>query len=222
MRSHERNPIRQPRRQDPLECHGFPWMTRSRPGRTAAAERSLDIPVKETLYEGVLFRSRTEARHAVFWDELEIGWSYEVERFLPAGARYLPDFVIFPALGTVWVEIKPTWQADPEGVARFREFAAQRPRPSRAALIVGLPTPHNKPLIIGGDDNQDDPVKGGWEDDTREWRPCPGGHHFDLAFPGAFYAKFADDGCPDDFGGDGEARIAAASQAALSHRFGKN
>jgi hypothetical protein len=184
--------------------------------------RSLDIPAIESLYAEVLFRSRTEARWAVYWDELGIKWSYEVEGFLPAGIPYLPDFVIFPPLGTIWVEVKPTWQADPEGVIKFRKFAGERPQPSRAALIVGLPTLHNKPLIIGGDDNQDDPVKGGWEDDTQEWRPCPDGHHFDLAFPGTFGAKFAEDGCPDSFGGDGEARIAAASQAALSYRFGKN
>jgi hypothetical protein len=179
--------------------------------------------VIETTHAHVRFRSRTEARWAVFWDELGIRWSYEVEGFLPAGTSYLPDFVIFPALGTVWVEIKPTWQADPDGVAKFRKFAGERPQPSRAALIIGLPTLHNTPLVIGGDDNQDNPVRGGWDDDTQEWRPCPSGHHFDLAFPGAFYAKFADDGCsPYGCGGDGEARIAAASQAALSHRFGKN
>ena len=184
--------------------------------------RTLDIPAKETLYDRVLFRSRTEARWAVFWHELDIKYEYEVERFLPPGASYLPDFVIFPALGTIWVEIKPTWQADPDGIARFRKFAGERPQPSRAALIIGLPTLHNKPLVIGGDDNQDNPVKGGREDDTQEWRPCPSGHHFDLACPGTFGAKFADDGCPDDFGGDGEARIAAASQAALSYRFDSN
>lgn len=185
--------------------------------------RSPDIPVIETFYASVRFRSRTEARWAVFWDELHIKWSYEAEGFLPAGIPYLPDFVIFPALGTTWVEIKPAWQADPEGVAKFREFASQRPRPSRAALIVGLPTLHNRPLVTGGDDNQDNPVKGGWEDDAQEWRPCPSGHHFDLAWPGAFGTKFADDGCPHAPGGleAGEARIAAASQAALSHRFGK-
>ena len=78
-----------------------------------------------------------------------------------------------------------------------------------------------KTIVIGGDDNSDDPLKGPWEDETQEWRPCGSGHHFDLAFPGLFGAKFAEDGCADLFGGDGEAKIAAASQAALAYRFGK-
>jgi hypothetical protein len=73
--------------------------------------------------------------------------------------------------------------------------------------------------VIGGDDEQDDPLKGGWESDVFEWRPCPSGKHFDLAWPGQFGAKFAEDGCPDDFGGNGEERIADACFKALNYRF---
>jgi hypothetical protein len=172
-------------------------------------------------YGGVRYRSHLEARWAIFLDHLAVKALYEPQGFTTDGEPYLPDFAIFGALGLMWAEIKPEWQSDPEGVAKWRRFSAQRPQPSRAVLFAGLPTLHVKSVIIGGDDGLDDPARGAWEDDTQQWRPCPSGHHFDLAYPGTFGARFADDGCPDDFGGDGEARIAAASQAALSYRFGK-
>jgi hypothetical protein len=181
----------------------------------------LAIPAIPTLYAGVLFRSRTEARWALFWDQLGIKWEYEPQGFVTtAGVPYLPDFIVFPALGRLWVEIKGSWQADPGGVARCRRFADDRPQPSRAALFAGPPAVEGQYLIVGGNEYQDDPLKGGWEDDTQQWRPCVGGHHFDLTYPGLFRAKFAEDGCADDFGGNGEARLRDAVSAALSARFG--
>jgi len=173
-----------------------------------------------TMYSGVRFRSRLEARWAKFWDGLNIKWEYETQGFLTDGQPYLPDFVIWPAGGTVWAEIKSGWKADPGGVAKWQRFAVQRPQPSRAILIAGAPSIHNSPLVIGGDWNATEPVRGPWEDDAQEWRPCPSGHHFGLAYPGTFGAKFAEDGCEDHFGGDGEQRIADACTAALSARFG--
>lgn len=60
----------------------------------------------ETSYKGVTFRSRLEARWAVFFDELHVRWLYEPEGFvLPSGARYLPDFFL-PDFN-YWIEIKP-------------------------------------------------------------------------------------------------------------------
>jgi len=48
----------------------------------------------ETKYKGYRFRSRLEARWAVFFDQMEYTWRYEDEGFeLPSG-RYLPDFRI--------------------------------------------------------------------------------------------------------------------------------
>ena len=181
----------------------------------------LAIPAIPTLYAGVLFRSRTEARYALFWDRLGITWDYEPQGFVTtAGVPYLPDFAIFPALGRLWVEIKGSWESDPEGVAKWRRFADDRPQPSRAVLLTGPPSIEGRHLVIGGNDYQDNPLKGGWEDDTQQWRPCVSGHHFDLTYPGLFRAKFAEDGCTDDFGGDGEARLRDAVAAARSARFG--
>lgn len=60
----------------------------------------------ETAAYGRLFRSRLEARFAVFFTHLKAEWQYEPEGYnLPSG-YYLPDFlVIFPD-ETLWVEIK--------------------------------------------------------------------------------------------------------------------
>lgn len=59
----------------------------------------------ETEYAGYLFRSRLEARWAVFFDALDIKWQYETEGFENQyGDRYLPDF-FFPETRT-WVEVK--------------------------------------------------------------------------------------------------------------------
>ena len=47
----------------------------------------------ETEYNGYRFRSRLEARWAVFFDALGIDYEYEPEGYeLPSGKRYLPDF----------------------------------------------------------------------------------------------------------------------------------
>lgn len=60
----------------------------------------------ETKYKGYRFRSRLEARWAVFFDALGAQWEYEKEGYdLGKDGWYLPDFWL-PEL-QCWVEIKP-------------------------------------------------------------------------------------------------------------------
>jgi hypothetical protein len=60
----------------------------------------------ETVYNGYRFRSRLEARWAVFFDALAIDYQYEPEGFdLGEAGAYLPDFVL-PEF-QVYCEIKP-------------------------------------------------------------------------------------------------------------------
>ena len=60
----------------------------------------------ETSYDGYLFRSRLEARWAVFFKALGIKYEYEKEGFdLGNGVWYLPDF--FLSDYSCWVEVKP-------------------------------------------------------------------------------------------------------------------
>jgi len=63
----------------------------------------------ETEYRGYKFRSRLEARWAVFFDELGIEYLYEHEGYEVNGVRYLPDFYL-PKFGT-HVEVKGDPQA---------------------------------------------------------------------------------------------------------------
>lgn len=61
---------------------------------------------KETIYNGYRFRSRLEARWAVFFDEARIRYMYEPEGFdLINGESYLPDFYLIDF--ELYVEIKP-------------------------------------------------------------------------------------------------------------------
>jgi hypothetical protein len=59
----------------------------------------------ETIYNGYRFRSRLEARWAVFFDTLNIEYRYEAEGFDLDGVRYLPDF--FLPKQDRWIEVKP-------------------------------------------------------------------------------------------------------------------
>jgi hypothetical protein len=84
---------------------------------------SNQIAAIETRYKGYRFRSRLEARWAVFFDAIGLRWEYEPQGFeLPGGGRYLPDFFI-RHLG-LWLEIKPSWDAVADGeLARMTAFA---------------------------------------------------------------------------------------------------
>jgi hypothetical protein len=63
------------------------------------------IKAIETRYKGYRFRSRMEARWAVFFDTLKIRYEYEMEGFdLGNGEKYLPDFW-FPDF-CAWGEVK--------------------------------------------------------------------------------------------------------------------
>jgi len=67
----------------------------------------MKIKAIETSYNGYKFRSRLEARWAVFFDLLDIKYEYEKEGFnLPHGP-YLPDFFLPDIRNGFWIEVKP-------------------------------------------------------------------------------------------------------------------
>lgn len=76
------------------------------------------IKAIETRYKGYHFRSRLEARWAVFFDTLGVPWEYEPEGYGRGADQYLPDFRLwrgsrrFPE--GLFVEVK----GDPEGLSR--------------------------------------------------------------------------------------------------------
>lgn len=65
---------------------------------------STNLKAIETRYAGCHFRSRLEARWAVFFDTLGIAWQYEPQGFELGSTYYLPDFRL-PGI-KVWIEVK--------------------------------------------------------------------------------------------------------------------
>lgn len=103
-----------------------------------------DIKPIETVYKGFRFRSRLEARWAIFFDRLNLRYEYELEGFrLPSGAGYLPDFFL-PDLD-VHVEIKPHRTIPYADLKKIEEFALVGGK--NVLLIVGTPTQEEMFLV---------------------------------------------------------------------------
>lgn len=120
----------------------------------------MTIQAIQTWYAGCHFRSRLEARWAVFFDTLGIPWQYEPQGWslvpLPNGKHccgeaswcrcpcsshlgwYLPDFWL-PTLGT-WFEVKGAWPSVDEAHAREHRLGALTGQRVITAL-GGIPDP---------------------------------------------------------------------------------
>lgn len=86
---------------------------------------SSEIKAIETEYKGYKFRSRLEARWAVFFDAAEIEWEYEPEGFENEnGERYLPDFYL-PKYD-FYVEVKPPREGALEEILKACKFVGNR------------------------------------------------------------------------------------------------
>ena len=99
------------------------------------------IKAIDTRYRGYRFRSRLEARWAVFLDELSLEWEYEPEGYeLPSG-NYLCDFWL-PGW-QAWLEIKPVSPTQPEKTS-CEELAWATDRP----VMVGVNLPTRNPVML--------------------------------------------------------------------------
>jgi hypothetical protein len=100
----------------------------------------------ETRYNGYRFRSRLEARWAVFFDVMGWKYLYEPEGFDLNGIWYLPDFYL-PADDT-WFEVKPSENLTREEEEKITRFLEANPQ---YMLLVGDPSDDMAVLIHGGD-----------------------------------------------------------------------
>jgi hypothetical protein len=66
----------------------------------------MKIKAIETKYAGRYFRSRLEARWAIFFDVMCVKWEYENQGFSIGDDRYLPDFEL--PEWECYIEIKPS------------------------------------------------------------------------------------------------------------------
>lgn len=101
----------------------------------------------ETEYKGYRFRSRLEARWAVFFDACGVDWEYEPEGFdLGGGLCYLPDFLLHGVEGRdggdLYVEVKG--QMTDHDARKINRFASLGMRENHgcgksktAILVVG-------------------------------------------------------------------------------------
>ncbi len=139
------------------------------------------IKAIETSYAGCRFRSKLEARWAVFFDALGITWEHEPEGFETSAGRYLPDFRIqIPQTkghgSYQWFEVKPP---NAPTDRRHAALAAETGTP----LIVARGLPRNyhdqmqasqysqrleSPLMIHGVESKPWPVA--FCDSTAFWR----------------------------------------------------
>ncbi|MBM3273038.1 helix-turn-helix transcriptional regulator [Candidatus Kaiserbacteria bacterium] len=100
-----------------------------------------NINAIETKYNGILFRSRLEAKWAAMFDLLRWGWTYEPTDF----DGWMPDFAIH-GNKIIYVEVKP--------VTEFPEEVAEKMKGSgckEQLLILGMITPRcswtDQPMI---------------------------------------------------------------------------
>ncbi len=130
----------------------------------------------QTLYDGIWFRSRLEARWAVFFNALQVPYEYEPEGsdLGVALGGYLIDFWL-PEQG-VWVEIKPNRPTESE---RRKAHALAVSSGSRVCVFMGrefrLTTPHPRLGVVGTWAERfpgvsSSPIEG---ENPAEWVECP-------------------------------------------------
>jgi hypothetical protein len=104
------------------------------------------IKAIETHYAGCRFRSRLEARWAVFLNHLDIEWDYEPEGFQFDGERYLPDFFLHEK--KIFLEVKGAHTKAADDLDRYLRFAANLPYPHEIGDDGGIMGP--APLYVVG------------------------------------------------------------------------
>ena len=93
----------------------------------------MEIESVETLYNNIMFRSRLEARWAIFWDNLKVSYEYEPKKFDFGEMRYIPDFWLPEQ--QKWVEIKGQMPNDVE--IKKAQLLAQETK-NDVAILSGL------------------------------------------------------------------------------------
>lgn len=104
----------------------------------------MTIEAIETRYKGYRFRSRTEARWAVFLDALKVPYAYEKEGLVTAAGPYLPDFTLYPddERRECLLEIKPSGHTEID--QRWKEIALEGNR----SIYVGRGAPWDRDLVV--------------------------------------------------------------------------
>lgn len=90
-----------------------------------------EIKPIETEYNGYRFRSRLEARWAVFFDQIGMKYNYELEGYsLSDGSMYLPDFYLPDC--NYYVEVKGMSDHLLDDIAKLKRFVLDK----KTAVII--------------------------------------------------------------------------------------
>ena len=116
----------------------------------------------QTHYAGCYFRSRLEARWAVFFDRVGLSWEHEPEGFETDAGRYLPDFRLqleTPADGFLErdsVIVEPVWfEVKPLDAPRDRRHAALADGTGIPVVVArGLPRSYDDQRVRKGASGQ--------------------------------------------------------------------
>ncbi len=194
----------------PLMLHAYPH-----------SDNSVTLQALETRAYGHRFRSRLEARYAVFLTELGVRWQYEPEGFALKAGPYLPDFFLPDVNGGTWLEIKPHG-AGSFWDERLVEFA-QRVESSNQSFFIAYGIP-SRQFLEGWVEYEAEGILDAIVD-PHMWCICRCGKTPGIQFDGRsdrIDCKHA--GCTKSSHGDkgyshNHWRIALAAEAARSARF---
>ena len=118
----------------------------------------------ETRYQGYRFRSRLEARWAVFFDALGVQWEYEKEGFdLGKAGWYLPDFWL--PEHSIFVEVKGEFG---DGSFTAQTEALQEQSGKIVVVLIGS-IPPSRDMLWAGWDGTQIPVKKDWQTLQSTW-----------------------------------------------------
>lgn len=123
----------------------------------------MDIKAIPTYYRGTHYRSRIEARWAVFFDVLGMRHEHEPEKFDLPNRRYLPDFQVFTgACGTLESNIFLEVKGPPPTEDEFLKL-------SDFSRIVG----YGRALLVHGGIRDYTLMDGTGDRDGWYWMQCP-------------------------------------------------
>jgi len=144
----------------------------------------------ETKYKGYRFRSRLEARWAVFFDTLEMPWEYEKEGFDLDGLWYLPDFWL--PKNQLWVEIKG--EVDDKAAKNLLLQCGRLAYHSQHPVILAVKDPLDvKCVLFEPKYERSENSVGAVMHGNVGWGACPACGHLGLKVPGSNFEFFL---CP--------------------------
>lgn len=146
---------------------------------------------KPTMYNEILFRSKLEAKWAVFLDNMQVQWKYEPFRVDLGYTSYTPDFVIEYPGSRLILEVKPIpiWASNwrkftsgkisitPRSIGKFKKYSymiGNQPDNSDEVVIVGEFRSEDRDEILVHIDKQTCALYleyGVWKRKVIDWRP---------------------------------------------------